>query len=547
MSHLDEPHWSALAPSSPLRRWRLVEPEPGEPLATAPLRIDEPILHRLLGVDAPDPRLDGLTLPVAGPGALTPGQEKCARGLVAAWARTPSGERPPVVQLVGPVADDKRAFAQRAVAAVGLGLHVARAERLPPGPAEAESFARAWEREAALSGLALLVEADDASPPEALATATRLALRLRAPLLLAAPDVLPLRDVPTLLADVPWPAQDEARDAWRRLLGPRAGLAGERLEEIVAQFTLSAAGIALAARAALAQAPPEADARALGDALWDACRARTRERLDDLAQRVDCRAGWDDLVLPPAQTEALRAFVSQVRHRALVHGTWGFADRASRGLGVHALFSGESGTGKTMAAEVVARELGLDLYRVDLSQVVSKYIGETEKHVRRLFDAAERGATILLFDEADALFGKRSEVRDSHDRHANVEVGYLLQRIEAYRGVCILTTNLKETLDPAFLRRFRTAVAFPLPDEDTRERLWRGAIPPRAPREGVDPRLLARAQLTGGNIRNAALQAAFLAADAGEPIRMDHLLRAARAEASKSGRPLTGSETRGWT
>jgi SpoVK/Ycf46/Vps4 family AAA+-type ATPase len=199
-----------------------------------------------------------------------------------------------------------------------------------------------------------------------------------------------------------------------------------------------------------------------------------------------------------------------------------------------------------MAAEVLARELRLDLYRIDLSQVVSKYIGETEKNLRRVFDAAEGGGAILLFDEADALFGKRSEVKDSHDRYANIEVSYLLQRMEAYRGLAILTTNVKNALDPAFLRRLRFVVSFPFPDAAQREEIWRRVFPSRTPTEGLEAARLARLNVAGGNIRNIALQAAFLAAGAGEPVRMPHVLCAARGEYAKLEKTLTEAEIGGW-
>jgi len=210
------------------------------------------------------------------------------------------------------------------------------------------------------------------------------------------------------------------------------------------------------------------------------------------------------------------------------------------------LFAGASGTGKTLAAEVLANELRLDLYRIDLSSVVSKYIGETEKNLRRVFDAAEEGGAILLFDEADALFGKRSEVKDSHDRYANIEVSYLLQRMEAYRGLAILTTNLKSALDTAFLRRIRFIVQFPFPDAAMREEIWRRIFPPTLPTENLDLAKLARLHIAGGNIRNIALNAAFLAADAREPVRMTHMLRAASTEYAKLEKPLTVAEIGGW-
>src|SRR6202789_3386352 len=217
-----------------------------------------------------------------------------------------------------------------------------------------------------------------------------------------------------------------------------------------------------------------------------------------------------------------------------------------RGLGVSALFAGESGPGKTLAAEVLARDLGLDLYRIDLSAVVSKYIGETEKNLRQVFDAAEEGGVLLLFDEADALFGKRSDVKDSRDRYANMEVGYLLQRMEAYQGLAILTTNLKSSLDCAFQRRLRFVIEFPFPDVTQREAIWRRVFPAETPTQGVDTAALAQLKLPGGSIRNIALNAAFLAADANKPVSMAHLLQAARLKAQKTDRPLSEAEVRGW-
>jgi SpoVK/Ycf46/Vps4 family AAA+-type ATPase len=219
------------------------------------------------------------------------------------------------------------------------------------------------------------------------------------------------------------------------------------------------------------------------DSLWEACRTQ-RGQADDLAQRIDPTAGWDDLVLPDLQRRILRDIAVHVRQRAKVYDEWGFASKGARGLGLSALFAGASGTGKTMAAEVLANELRLDLYRIDLSQVVSKYIGETEKNLRRVFEAAESGGAILLFDEADALFGKRTEVKDSHDRYANIEISYLLQRMETYRGLAILTTNMKSVLDTAFLRRIRFVVQFPFPDTAQRAEIWRRIFPASyAPRQ----------------------------------------------------------------
>jgi len=280
--------------------------------------------------------------------------------------------------------------------------------------------------------------------------------------------------------------------------------------------------------------------------VWHACRLRGRPRLEDLAQRISSRATWADIVLPEAQMCVLQTIALQLRQRTRVCDDWGFAEKSNRGLGLSALFAGPSGTGKTLAAEILANEFELDLFRIDLSAVVSKYIGETEKNLRRVFDAAEEGGAVLLFDEADALFGKRSEVKDSHDRYANVEISYLLQRMEAYRGLAILTTNMKEALDPAFLRRLRFVVQFPFPDQAQRAEIWRRIFPVKTPTDSLDIDGLARLSIAGGNIRNIALNAAFAAAEAGEPVRMPHLLGAVRLEYEKLEKPLTHTELGDW-
>src|SRR6266849_687519 len=249
---------------------------------------------------------------------------------------------------------------------------------------------------------------------------------------------------------------------------------------------------------------------AITDCVWDLCRDLTRPRLDALAQRLDVKATWDDLVLPNEQMSLMRQIAGQVRERHKVHAEWGFALKMNRGFGISALFSGESGTGKTMAAEVIANDLRLNLYRIDLSAVVSKYIGETEKNLRKLFDAAEQGGAILFFDEADALFGKRSEVKDAHDRYANIEINYLLQRMEAFSGLAILATNMKSALDPAFLRRLRFVLEFRAHGLAERKAIWQKIFPAETQTVGLDHDRLAKFNLNGGNINNVAINAAFL-------------------------------------
>lgn len=345
------------------------------------------------------------------------------------------------------------------------------------------------------------------------------------------------------------PAGADRRQLWIDTLGPAgAHRAGPELDRAASHFRLGSRAvqsIAKTLQTSLAIPSGNAGATAPGP-LWNGCRQESRGGLDNLAQRLETTADWDSLVLPEAQLAVLRQIAAHLRQRFRVQEEWGFAAQGSRGLGLATLFAGESGTGKTLAAEVLAHSLNLDLYRIDLSAVVSKYIGETEKNLRRVFDAAEDCGAILLFDEADALFGKRTEVKDSHDRHANIEVSYLLQRMEAYHGLAVLTTNLKSSLDTAFLRRLRFVVQFPFPDQEQRIALWQRAFPAATPTRDLDLDKLSRLSMTGGSIRNIALNAAFLAADAGEPVGMSHLLTAAHAEASKRERPLADAETRGW-
>jgi len=368
-----------------------------------------------------------------------------------------------------------------------------------------------------------------------------LAERTRAPVLLAGRDRGPPLRRAAEAIEILRPTMHEQRELFRHGLaadGRDRDASVERcIDRALSQFDLSAPAIR-AACAAATRAAQTAEAAPSAPLLWEACRRQTRTRLDQLAQRIEARADWDDLVVSEQIRQALQEIAVRVRQRARVYDAWGFAARSVRGLGISALFAGPSGTGKTMAAEVLARTLELDLYRVDLSQVVSKYIGETEKNLRRVFDAAEEGGAVLLFDEADALFGKRSEVKDSHDRYANIEVGYLLQRMETYRGLAILTTNLKNALDNAFQRRLTFVVEMPMPDPTLRAEIWRRVFPATTPTEKLDIERLVRLSMSGASIRNVALAAAFHAAEADEPVRMSHIARAVESECIKQDRPM---------
>jgi hypothetical protein len=530
LATLAEPHWSALAPTRPLRRYRLLELDAGHGLTTAPLRIDERILHHLAGVNALDARLDFQLARCQAPAWIAEAHRDAAFHAAQALGVSET----PIIELCGDDADGQRDAAALVGERLGLQLYEAQAEALPTTGPELAQFAALWEREARLlpGALLLVVPADGLSP-----AARRFVERLASPLFLACREPLALNR-PFLRFNVDKPEPAEQKRLWEAALGPAAARMNGALDALCAQFRFSAKTIFVTR--ALGGANGDADA------LWSACRVQAQTRLEDLAERIVPAAGWDDLVLPPAQKQILRHLASQAHTRLEVYERWGFADKGRRGLGLSALFAGASGTGKTMAAEVLAGELKLDLYRIDLSHVVSKYIGETSRNLSKVFDAAESGGALLLFDEADALFGRRSEVKDSHDRYANIEVSYLLQRMEAYRGLAILTTNLLSAVDRAFQRRLRFIVTFPFPDAAQREAIWRGAFPQATPTRGLEPKRLAQLNVAGGNIRNIALNAAFLAAAGGGPVEMAHLYEAAQLEALKLERPLSDVETRGW-
>jgi AAA+ superfamily predicted ATPase len=542
LAALPEAHWSALSPSSPLRRWRLIELTSNERLVAAPLRIDERVLHFLTGINCLDDRLQGLVEPISVPNQLPPSQLKVAQRISELFANN-KNEVTPVAQLCGVEGSGRRAVAAVACRELGLRLYGLRHADIPASVAERESLARLWEREAMFSNSALLVDADETDVADCARTLLPFLENVRGILLVSRRE--PMRAWHRLVVrfDVRKPSSGEQKALWQEALGEEFHQLNGQIENVLAQFNLGPSGIQAACAESDLSTGVKKDP---GEKLWEACRVQSRTRLDDLAQRIQPAATWEDLVLPEAQRQILREIVTHVRQRTKVYETWGFATKGERGLGISALFAGSSGTGKTMAAEVLANELRLDLYRIDLSSVVSKYIGETEKNLRRVFDAAEEGGAILLFDEADALFGKRSEVKDSHDRYANIEVSYLLQRMEAYRGLAILTTNMKESLDPAFLRRIRFVVQFPFPDAAHRAEIWRRIFPAGTPTEALDLVKLSRLNVAGGTIRNVALNGTFLAADANEPVRMTHLLRAARSEYAKLEKPLTESEIGSW-
>ena len=550
-------HWSALSPSRPLRYWQLIELLPSDTLIASPFRISERILHFLAGLPALDERLHTLVRPITPPDLLPRSFADLAQQIALAWTsaltsndadnpvssslqNTPSPT--PVIELCGSDPEVNRSVAAQVCADLRLQLFsLAPAAFSQPSLTEQGSFLRLWNRESILGNAALFVNLDDI--PDALAHPfiAHLLDSLHTFLILSSPQPFPTRDRSRLLFHSSKPSRAEQALLWRSCLSPQTP--DETISSLISQFNLAPLAIRSAAQrfasTNTSQPPP-------AHHLWDACRTEARPRLNGLAQHISACATWDDLVLPEKEQGQLRQIALHVRHRTQVYETWGFAGKSSRGLGISALFAGPSGTGKTTAAEVLAHQLRLDLFRIDLSQLINKYIGETEKNLARVFDAAEEGCAVLLFDEADALFGKRTEVKDSHDRYANVEVSYLLQRMEAYRGLAILTTNRRSALDQAFLRRIRFIVEFPFPEAQQRAELWRRIFPAPTPTQGLNIDRLARLRVSGGSIRNIAMGAAFLAADAESPIRMEHLLAAARSEFTKLETPLSDAEVASW-
>jgi hypothetical protein len=512
-----------LRPSAPLRRDGLLEPGDDALRLSAELRAAGRVLAAVHGDDELDPRLAHAARVVdprvRGAAALgwSPGQAEQARRLAARGGR---------LHLRGPAGAGDRLAAEELAGLRGDALLVVDGPALAAeGPARLAELALALRREARLRGAAVLWTAAD--PLLADPAARRSVL-----------DVLG-HDVCAMFSGTePWPGDDEPPTLeLGRPLAPAAVWAAA-LAEAGAAVPPASQLAALVRAIPLGAGQIHAAAAARPADLHAAARAHSGRDLGALATRLEVRRGWDDLVLPGEPSALLRELVARVRLRDRVLDGWGLAGQVAGGRGVVALMCGPSGTGKTLAAGVLASELELDCYQIDLSTVVSKYIGETEKHLARLFAEAERTGAVLLFDEADALFGRRTGVQDAHDRYANLEVSYLLQRIDRYDGVVLLATNLRKNMDDAFVRRTHFVVEFPFPGPRERAAIWQRLLPPSLPlAPDVDPEWLAeRFDLAGGHLRNIAVAAAFLAAADGGPLGREHLLRAARREYQNIGK-----------
>ncbi|MGK5449943.1 ATP-binding protein [Streptomyces radiopugnans] len=547
-----------LAPGAPLVEGGLVEvTEPERPPLSRVLTVPDRVTAHLLGDTRPDARLAG----VLGEVYEDPTAEAARARRVAAAARAGVG----LVHLRG-LGGDAAGLAVAALRAAGLRALALDAAALARRPSDVPHLARVAALEAHLTGAGVVVgplEALPADPAERTRALGALCAALRGiPLLTHGTtgwDPAWAADTPVTVT-VPAPSPERQAERWLHALeraaggGPVAGstadsTAGgaEALARAVAAHRLDSGQLRRAADVATRTAALEG--RPVGpDDLRAAVRAQNGAGLDRLARRIEPAVGWDDLVLPPATHRRLRELALRARHREQVLGQWGMRPGGGRGRGVIALFAGESGTGKTMSAEVVAADLGMDLYVVDLSTVVDKYVGETEKNLERIFTEASAVNAVLLFDEADAIFGKRSEVRDAHDRHANIESAYLLQRMESFDGIAVLTTNLRANLDEAFTRRLDVVADFPVPDAGQRLALWQRCLGGRLPRAGdLDLAFCAdRFEMAGGSIRACAVTAAYLAAEAGGPLTMRQVVRAVAQEYRKLGRLVLAGEFGPW-
>ncbi|WP_371749027.1 ATP-binding protein [Streptomyces sp. NBC_00280] len=535
-----------LAPGAPLIAGGLVEvTEPERPPLSRVLAVPDRVTGHLLGSDRPDARLAG----VLGEAREDPTAETTDVHRTASAAGTGVG----LVHLRSR-GGDAAGLATAALIAAGLRPLVLDATALSRRPGDVPELARIAALEARLTGAGVVLgplEALPGEPAERARTLGALCAALRGIPLFThgtvgwAPEWA--ADTPVVLT-VPAPSPERQAVRWRYALDDAAGdgvVIGdvEALAEAVAAHRLDSGQLRRAADVAVRTAAL-ADRPVRPDDLRTAVRAQNGAGLDRLARRVEPGVGWDDLVLPPTTDRRLRELALRARHREQVLGQWGMRPGGGRGRGVIALFAGESGTGKTMSAEVVAADLGMDLYVVDLSTVVDKYIGETEKNLERIFTEASAVNAVLLFDEADAIFGKRSEVKGAHDRHANIESAYLLQRMESFDGIAVLTTNLRANLDEAFTRRLDVVADFPVPDSGQRLALWERCLGDRLPRaDDLDLAFCAdRFELAGGSIRACAVTAAYLAAESGSPLSMRQLVSAVAQEYRKLGRLVLEGE-----
>ncbi|MUT67116.1 AAA family ATPase [Paenibacillus sp. NEAU-GSW1] len=524
------------------------------------MKLDQRIISLLLETERMDSRLSGVASRTDEKEALEPllvgaQLQRALLQAVRSCRDLETGQSGyfPVIQLTGPAGGGKKLHVKHVSHALGQPLLIIHGQRLPAAGEALREKLRLLVREAIITGAALAFENTDALWAEESQAAesfkafraalSEYAAEGKSPVVFwlnreaKRREQLPLPETAAMLdIALPYPAAVERLFVWKQAANGK--LADDLQSELADKYKFTPGQIQGTMRQAFRLAAMRGgDVPHTGE-LAEASRTQVQTRLSELADKLTPVRGWDDLVLPDDSFAQLKEACARFRYGETVYGRWGFGRKLPYGRGLSMLFAGPPGTGKTMAAEVMAKELGIELYRIDLSRIVSKYIGETEKNLREMFAEAENSGSILFFDEADSLFGKRTEVKDSHDRYANMEAAYLLQRIEAFDGVSILATNLQQNMDEAFLRRMQVIVQFPFPDAEGRERIFRGLLPEEAPVDAeLDlPFLAERIDVAGGHIKNIVLSAAFLAAGEGRPIGMVQMIRAAQQEFKKMGK-----------
>ena len=530
----------SLMSTRPLRKLHLIElgDDSGEPLLLRRLSVDERLTNYLRGVNHIDERLEPYLTALPTAVRSEPAQAAAMRVQETLAHDTDTW---PTINLVGP---------EKSVHDDVIGIVCDTADLVPrqidisafadTAPHTRRTLIGLFGREALLAALALVV--DTTGDLVADAIVNELIRLLPAPLFVTSTERW-ATDFPAVRAvHVGALTRGHQVSIWQRALSGHATSVNGEIHDIAQQFDFSADAIS----DAVSRAASAVDGLITPQDLWDAARETRSTGLDQFARRIEPCFGWDDIVVDDATRAQLQELADQVRHRTTVYENWGFAAQLGRGRGITALFAGPSGTGKTMAAEILAGHLRLALHRIDLAGVVSKYIGETEKNLRQVFDAAERSGSILMFDEADALFGTRTDVRDSHDRYANLEINYLLQRMEDYTGLAILATNRRSALDSAFLRRLRFIVEFPFPASAQRHRIWEQMLPAGALRGDLDYGGLSRLEIAVGSGQERGVDGDGANVAAGEAIEMDHLLRAAAREYTKLGKPISADEFGDW-
>jgi ATPase family associated with various cellular activities (AAA) len=541
-----------ICPRSPLLQWQLIHQDPRSRVLSGPLSVDRWVFYYLLGFDYPIPQYSGSLEPeYVDPSTTVLAQTYTdfLDNLLSLWSQLP---KIPITQIVS-----NDPHAQQLIAAIALNqlnyhAYKIQASTLNFEPKQIHDWIVHWQRFAVLNEYALILDCGDPNTLSQNARSTILELlkKTPTPVILCSSERFSEK-IEILSLELPKLTPQDQKDLWIHYLEDLAPSFNGQVGTIVSQFNLSANAIQTVSRQAIAQVKAltqdeQPDVKDITDVLWKFCRTQSRSSLEDLVQRIEPKTTWDELILPPDSVSILHQIIATVEQRAKVYDQWKMGGNTRRGMGITSLFYGPSGTGKTTAAEIIAHDLNLDLYRVDLSQVTSKYIGETEKNLAKVFDSAESSGAVLLFDEADSIIGKRSEVKDARDRYANQEVGYLLQRMEEYSGLAILTTNLPNSLDSAFMRRIRFSVRFEYPNVEQRALIWERSFPSTAPTQGLSWSRLAQLTVSGASIRNIAMGSAFLAAKEGDAILMKHVLAAARAECQKLGRSITDQEIRGW-